>query len=65
MIFLMSYLGSDLRSVLTSPTKLIIAAIIIIVIWAVGKFVEKQLNKKVERDLREIDFEKKRQAAGK
>ena len=63
MIFLMSYLGSDLRSVLTSTTKLIIAAIIIIVIWAVGKFVEKQLNKKVERDLREIEFEKKRQSA--
>ena len=54
MIFLISYLGSDLRAVLTSPVKIITVVVIILVIWVVGKFIERGLNKRVERDLRMI-----------
>ena len=52
MIFLISYLGSDLRDILTSPVKIITVVIIITVIWGVGKLIERNLNKRVERDLR-------------
>ncbi|MEK4384871.1 TVP38/TMEM64 family protein [Solibacillus sp. FSL W7-1464] len=54
LIFLISYLGSDLRDILTSPVKLIISAVIILIIWGIGKLIEHILNKRVERDLREI-----------
>lgn len=54
LIFLISYLGSDLRDILTSPTKLIISAVIILIIWGIGKLIENILNNRVERDLREI-----------
>lgn len=54
MIFSLSYLGSDLRSVLTSPVKLILAILFFVAVWGIGKIIENHLNKKVERDLREI-----------
>lgn len=59
MIFSMSYLGSDLRDILTSPVKLISAGVIIIIVWLAGKAVERQLNKKVEQDLRSLNHLKK------
>ena len=58
MIFLISYLGSDLRAILTSPFKIIVVAIIILVIWGIGKLIERGLNKRVERDLREAGARK-------
>lgn len=54
MIFSMSYLGSDLRDILTSPVKLGVTGVILLVMWVGGKAVERRLNQKVERDLREI-----------
>jgi uncharacterized membrane protein YdjX (TVP38/TMEM64 family) len=59
MIFSMSYLGSDLRSILSSPIKLIVTGVAIGIIWIVGKAVERYLNKKVERDLREIEQQRR------
>ena len=52
MILGMSVLGYDLKSLLTSPVRLIIAAVAIILLWWVGKFMEKRLNARVERDLK-------------
>ncbi len=49
MILGMSVLGYDLKSLLTSPVKLIIAAVAIVVLW----FIEKRLNARVERDLKQ------------
>ena len=63
MIFLMSYLGSDLRSILTNPVKIIVSVLIIVTIWGIGKLIERNLNKRVEQDLREI--EKQRQPLNK
>ncbi|MFJ7732279.1 TVP38/TMEM64 family protein [Lysinibacillus sp. NPDC097231] len=54
MILGMSVLGYDLRSLLTSPVKLIIAAVAIILLWWVGKLIEKRLNARVERDLKRV-----------
>lgn len=59
MIFLMSYLGSDLRDIITSPMKIIMCAVIILAIWLVGKLIERNLNKRIERDLRTIEQQKK------
>lgn len=58
MIFLISYLGSDLRQILSSPMRLVISGIIILVIWLIGKLIERNLNKRVERDLRNIKMNK-------
>ena len=52
MIFFISYLGSDLRAVLSSPMKIIVSCLIIIAIWLLGKWIEHMMNKRVERDLR-------------
>ncbi|MEG0383970.1 MAG: TVP38/TMEM64 family protein [Solibacillus sp.] len=64
MIFLMSYLGSDLRAILSAPVKIIVSGLIILAIWGIGKFVERSLNKRVERDLRAIDQNKKDKLQG-
>ncbi|SOB91571.1 uncharacterized membrane protein YdjX (TVP38/TMEM64 family) [Ureibacillus xyleni] len=58
MIASMSVLGYDLRALLTDPVKLIFAGVGIFLLWFVGKAIEKHLNKKVERDLRESSSKK-------
>lgn len=52
MIFFISYLGSDLRAVLSSPMKIIVSCLILVAIWLLGKWIEHIMNKRVERDLR-------------
>ncbi|QPR66555.1 TVP38/TMEM64 family protein [Lysinibacillus macroides] len=53
MILGMSVLGYDLKSLLTSPVRLVIAAVAIVILWWIGKLIEKRLNARVERDLRQ------------
>lgn len=55
MILFISYIGYDLRELLTSPLKLILSIVAIVVMWALGKFFERRLNKRVERDFEEIE----------
>ncbi|MEK4424162.1 TVP38/TMEM64 family protein [Solibacillus sp. FSL K6-1523] len=64
MIFLMSYLGSDLRAILSAPMKIVVSGLIILVIWGLGKLFERSLNKRVERDLRTIEKAKKDKLQG-
>ena len=54
MILFMSVIGQDVTELVTNPVKLVLAIIAIVVLWAVGKWVETYLNKRVERDLRKI-----------
>lgn len=61
MIFSMSVLGYDLRALLTNPVKLVSAIVGIIVLWWVGKVVEKRLNARVERDLKAASQQKEKQ----
>ncbi len=52
MIFSMSFVGQDITELLHNPVKLILSAIVIFLLWALGKAMEVRLNKRVERDLR-------------
>jgi len=59
MIASMSVLGYDLRALITDPVKLILAGVGIFLLWIIGKALEKHLNKKVEKDLKEVADSKK------
>lgn len=59
MILSMSLLGYDIGALLKDPVKLIASVIGIFLLWFVGKAIEKNLNKKVERDLKNVSDEKK------
>ena len=52
MILGMSVLGYDLKALLTSPVRLVSAAIAIVILWWIGKVIEKRLNARVEKDLK-------------
>lgn len=53
MILGMSVLGYDLKALLTSPVRLVIAAVAIMILWWLGKLMEKRLNARVEKDLKQ------------
>lgn len=46
MIFIVSYTGQDLQTLVTKPEKLIIALAVLAVMWIVGKVVEKRMHAK-------------------
>lgn len=54
MIFTVSFIGSDLNALLTQPIRTGIVIAIILLLWLIGKQLEKRLNKKIEADFREI-----------
>lgn len=60
MILGMSIIGYDLYALVTSPVKLIIVVSVVIILWWIGKLVEKRLNSRVERDLRSSSYAKKK-----
>ena len=51
MIFTISFIGADIRALITQPIRTVIVVIVIILLWFVGKRVEVHLNKKVDTDL--------------
>lgn len=59
MIASMSVLGYDIGELLTDPLKLILAGVGIVLLWIIGKVIEKYLNKRVERDLKEVSGKNK------
>jgi len=59
MIASMSVLGYDLKALITDPVKLILTGVGILLLWIVGKGIEKHLNKKVEKDLKSVAGKKK------
>ena len=54
MIFIVSFIGYDLKALLTQPLRTAIVILAIVLLWFVGKKFEQRLNKKVEADFREI-----------
>lgn len=52
MIFTISYVGHDIRSLITNPLKAIVVCIVIVILWYVGKRIEVRMNKKVELERR-------------
>lgn len=55
MIFMISFVGYDLKALLTQPIRSAIVGAVILILWLVGKYFEKRLNKKVERHAKEWD----------
>lgn len=50
MIFTISFIGYDLKALLTQPIRTGIVIGIIVLLWAVGKWFEKRLDRKVEEE---------------
>lgn len=48
-IFMVSYIGYDLHSLLIKPLRTITVAMIILILWYVGKRIEVRLNRSMER----------------
>ncbi|MGG0644232.1 TVP38/TMEM64 family protein [Sporosarcina gallistercoris] len=58
MIFMISFVGYDLKALLTQPIRTAIVGAVILLLWLAGKYFERRLNKKVERHAREWDGNK-------
>lgn len=58
MIFSISVLGYDIKSFFAEPWKLIVSIIGLVILWFISKSVERRLNKKVEKDLRDVAKQK-------
>lgn len=54
MIFMMSFVGHDITELVRSPLRISIAVIVTILLWFVGKLIERRLNKRIEQDLKTI-----------
>ncbi len=54
MILTISFIGYDLKALLTQPIRTVIVVLIIVLLWIVGKVFEKRLNAKVEADFRSL-----------
>lgn len=52
MVFTISYVGYDLRALFTQPVRTAIVVLVIILLYVIGKILEKRLNKRVEADFR-------------
>ncbi|MDW0112651.1 TVP38/TMEM64 family protein [Sporosarcina saromensis] len=50
MIFTISFIGYDLKALLTQPIRTAIVIGIIVILWLVGKWFEKRLEKRVEEE---------------
>jgi uncharacterized membrane protein YdjX (TVP38/TMEM64 family) len=59
MILVVSFIGSDIRALITQPIRTAIVVGIIAILWFVGKGIEKRIDKKVDADFRSISKERK------
>ncbi|SDM44632.1 Uncharacterized membrane protein YdjX, TVP38/TMEM64 family, SNARE-associated domain [Psychrobacillus sp. OK028] len=59
MIFVVSFIGADIKALITQPIKAGIVIFLIAILWFVGKAIEKRINKKVEADFRSISNERR------
>ncbi|WP_066295034.1 TVP38/TMEM64 family protein [Bacillus sp. FJAT-29937] len=50
MIFTISFIGYDIKSLITQPIRSAIVGIIIFILWYVGKRIEIKMNMKMERE---------------
>lgn len=54
MIFTISFIGYDLKALITQPIRTAILVGIIVILWLVGKWFERRINKKVEAEFRSV-----------
>ena len=50
MIFTISFVGYDIKSLVTQPIRTAIVALVIFLLWYVGKIIEIKMNMSVEKD---------------
>jgi uncharacterized membrane protein YdjX (TVP38/TMEM64 family) len=50
MIFTISFIGHDIRSLFQQPIRTVIVTIVIFILWYVGKRIELKMNMSVEKD---------------
>jgi len=55
MIFTISFIGSDLKALLTQPIRTAIVIAVVVLLWFIGKWFERRLDKKVEAEV--VDYE--------
>ncbi len=60
MIFVVSFIGSDLKALVTQPVRTAIVILIIAILWFIGKRVEKRIEKRVEEDISGVNIKRKR-----
>src|SRR5690606_33598394 len=61
MVFTISFVGYDLRALFTQPLRTAIVVIVIVLLYIIGKLLEKRLSKRVEEDFRQMNEERKRE----
>lgn len=61
MVFTISFVGYDLRALFTQPLRTAIVVIVVVLLYIIGKMLEKRLNKRVEDDFRQMNEERKRE----
>ena len=59
MILVVSFIGSDIRALITQPIRTAIVLGIIGILWFAGKGIEKRIDKRVDADFRSISKERK------
>ncbi|MGG0658261.1 TVP38/TMEM64 family protein [Rummeliibacillus pycnus] len=59
MIFIISWIGSDLQALITNPIRTCLIIVILALLWWGGKQVESKLNRKIENDMKEFSEKRK------
>ncbi|MFF2752218.1 TVP38/TMEM64 family protein [Psychrobacillus sp. NPDC058041] len=59
MILVVSFIGSDIKALVTQPVRTIIVVLIVVMLWFVGKSVEKRINNNLEADYKLIRNERR------
>ncbi|MGM9927223.1 MAG: TVP38/TMEM64 family protein [Bacillus sp. (in: firmicutes)] len=65
MIFTISFIGYDIASLITKPFRTILVAIIIFVLWYVGRRIEVSLNRDIESKVKKREREREQERARK
>ncbi|WP_192892995.1 TVP38/TMEM64 family protein [Planococcus salinus] len=60
MIFTISFVGYDIRALLTQPVRTAVVIAVIVLLYIIGKILEKRLTKKVEAEYRQANEERKK-----
>src|SRR5690606_31777392 len=59
MMLMITSVGSAVRALFTQPMRTAIVAVVIVILYIIGKIIEKRLTKKVEEDFRKSAEERK------
>ncbi|MDN7244427.1 TVP38/TMEM64 family protein [Planococcus shenhongbingii] len=61
MVFMISFVGYDIKALFTQPIRTAIVVVVIVLLYIIGKILEKRLNKRVEADFRRASEEGKKE----